>query len=99
MPQAGESGFPEKTSYTGGDSIEAESDASRFKAAAVRVMQTSKTAAQRWGRESVTAAGQLAGSATGRIKDDPLRSAAVTFGIGLGLGLLIGSCLGRQQSD
>ena len=99
MPQAGESGFPEKTSYTGGESTETDNDAPRFKAAAVRVMQTSKTAAQRWGRESMTAAGQLAGNATGRIKDDPLRSAAVTFGIGLGLGVLIGWRLGRQQSD
>ena len=44
MPQAEGSGFPEKTSYMAGESTESENDASRFKTAASRALETSRTA-------------------------------------------------------
>ena len=97
MPQADESSLQETSSQSGEEAVQGGNDKSRFKAAASRVVQNSRTAAQRLGRQSVSAAGQLAGNARGRIEEDPLRSAGVTFVIGLGVGLLIGRCLGGSR--
>ena len=69
-----------------------ESGASRFKTAASRVFQDGKAAAQHWGRQSRVAAV----SAKDRIKDDPVRSVAISFAIGLSLGALIGRLSVRQ---
>lgn len=86
-----ESGLSE-TTHVGEQARDPGNEASRFKAAASRVYQDSKAAAQRWGRQSrVVAVG-----AKDRIKDDPVRSVAISFVIGLSLGALVGRLSGRQ---
>lgn len=57
------------------------------------------TVAQRWGRQSLSAAEDFAGNATDHIKHDPVRAAAISFVIGLGLGALVAWGSTRHQSD
>ena len=66
-----------------------QNERSRFKVTAIRVVQDGKTVAQRWSRQGLRAAGELAGNAREHIKNDPLLTAAISFVIGLTLGALI----------
>ena len=66
---------------------------------ASRVVQDGKTVAQRWGRQSLSAAEDFAENATDHIKHDPVRAAAISFVIGLGLGALVAWGSTRHQSD
>ena len=86
-----ESGLSETTN--GGEQPRDPGDeASRLKAAASRVFQDGRAAAQRWSQQSRV----VAVSAKDRIKDDPVRSVAISFVVGLTLGALIGRLSGRQ---
>jgi len=66
--------------------------AARFRAAACRVLESGKAAAQRWDQQTRA----IAGNATARIRNDPVRSVVIGFVIGLSLGALIGRLSGRQ---
>jgi ElaB/YqjD/DUF883 family membrane-anchored ribosome-binding protein len=97
MSKAEVSPTSETTGNTGQPATELENERSRFKGAAIRVFQNGKTAAQRWSRQSVRAAGDLAGNARERIKNDPVRTAAISFAIGLTLGAFISRYATRHQ--
>jgi ElaB/YqjD/DUF883 family membrane-anchored ribosome-binding protein len=88
-----DSGFLDTAGNGGEQARELETEASRFRSAASRAVKNSKAVAQRWGRQTR----DVAANATDRIKDDPLRSAAITFVIGLALGALVGRWSGRQR--
>jgi ElaB/YqjD/DUF883 family membrane-anchored ribosome-binding protein len=87
----------ETTDNTEQAATEVENGPSRFKGAAIRVFQNGKTVAERWSSQSVRAAGDLAGSARERIKNDPIRTAAISFAIGMTLGALISRYASRHQ--
>lgn len=74
-----QSGLLNTTGNDGEQSRDFEIEASRFRSAASRAVRNGKAVAQRWGRQSRIAAEELAGNATHRIKDDPVRSAAISF--------------------
>jgi ElaB/YqjD/DUF883 family membrane-anchored ribosome-binding protein len=89
----GEEIVSSETTGNGGEQPgESENGASRFKATASRALQSGKDIAQRWGRQSRA----IAGNATDRIKDDPVRSVIIGFVIGLSLGAVIGRSSRRQ---
>ena len=89
----GEEIVSSETAGNGGEQPgESANGTSRFKARASRALQSGKDVAQRWGRQSRA----MAGNATDRIKDDPVRSVIIGFVIGLSLGTLIGRLSGRQ---
>jgi ElaB/YqjD/DUF883 family membrane-anchored ribosome-binding protein len=90
MSKAEESGLVEKSGDAEEHVTQLENEASRLRAAASRVVQNGKTVAQRWGRQGLTAAEGLAGNATNHIKHDPVRSVAISFVIGLGVGAVVG---------
>ncbi|HLN96858.1 MAG TPA: hypothetical protein VK208_00090 [Pyrinomonadaceae bacterium] len=93
MSKAGESDLLERTDDAREHFSQLEREGSRFRAAASRAVHNGRTVAQRWGRQTRI----VAASATDRIKDDPLRSAAITFVIGLSIGAMVGRWAGRQQ--
>jgi ElaB/YqjD/DUF883 family membrane-anchored ribosome-binding protein len=93
MSTGEESGFLGTAGNGGEQPGDLETEASRFRSAASRAVRNSKAVAQRWGRQTR----DVAANATDRIKDDPLRSAAITFVIGLALGALVGRWSGRQR--
>lgn len=99
MSNGEESGLLRTTGEAAQQATELENGASRFRAAASRVLYNGKSVAQRWGRQSLGTAGEWAGNATDHIKEDPLRAAAITFIIGLSLGVLIGWLSGRRQEE
>jgi ElaB/YqjD/DUF883 family membrane-anchored ribosome-binding protein len=92
-----QSGLLNTTGNDGEQSRDFEIEASRFRSAASRAVRNGKAVAQRWGRQSRIAAEELVGNATDRIKDDPVRSAAISFVIGLSLGALVGRWAVRQN--
>ena len=92
MSTSEQSGFPESTENGGKQDGESENGGARFRAAASRAVRTGKAAAQRWGQQSRV----VAGNAKDRIKDDPVRSVAISFAVGLALGALIGRLSTRQ---
>jgi ElaB/YqjD/DUF883 family membrane-anchored ribosome-binding protein len=63
---------------------------SRFTDAASRAVHNGKTIAQRWCKQGLSAAKDFSGNAADRVKHDPVSAAAVSFAVGLGLGILIG---------
>ena len=87
-----ESDFSETSGNGGQEPRKSKNEASRFKATASRVFQDGKAAARHWGRQSRV----VADNAKDRIKDDPVRSAAISFAVGLTVGVLIGRLSGRQ---
>ena len=95
MSKAEESTLSEKTSEAG----ERLTEGSGLRDVASRVVQDGKTVAQRWGRQSLSAAEDFADNATDHIKHDPVRAAAISFVIGLGLGVLVAWGSTRHQSD
>jgi ElaB/YqjD/DUF883 family membrane-anchored ribosome-binding protein len=66
-----------------------EKEDSRFKAAAVRAVHSGKDVAQRWCKQGLTAAEGVAGYTADHIKHDPVRSAAISFAVGLSVGALV----------
>ncbi|HEY1234756.1 MAG TPA: hypothetical protein VGH22_15360 [Candidatus Binatia bacterium] len=93
MSKIEESSFSERTGDTTDPFTQIEPDISRLRSAASRAVENGKAVAQRWGRQSRS----MCVNATDHIKDDPLRSAAITFVIGLSLGALVGRWSGRHQ--
>ena len=93
MSKIEESGFFEKAHDAAEQFSQLEPEVSRLRSAASRAVQNGKAVAQRWSRQTRDAAA----NATDRIKDDPLRSAAITFVVGLALGALVGRWSGRQR--
>ena len=98
MSNGEENGLLETTRDAAERATRLENATSRFRAAASRAVHNGKSAAQRWGRQSLSTAGEWADNATEHIKEDPVRSAAITLLIGLGLGVLIAWWSGRRQS-
>ena len=92
MSTSEQSDFSENIENGAEQPEESENGGSRFRAAASRAVRTGKAAAQRWGQQSRV----VAGNAKDRIKDDPVRSAAISFAVGLALGALIGRLSTRQ---
>jgi ElaB/YqjD/DUF883 family membrane-anchored ribosome-binding protein len=93
MSKAEESDLLERTDDAREHFSQLEKEGSRFRAAASRAVHNGRSVAQRWGRQTRI----VAANATDRIKDDPLRSAAITFVIGLSIGATVGRWAGRQQ--
>lgn len=93
MSKIEERDFSERTRDAVEEFMPLDAEPSRFRAAASRVVHNGRSVAQHWGRQTQI----VAANATDRIKDDPLRSAAITFVIGLSLGAMVGRWAGRQQ--
>lgn len=91
MATVEENGLSEIAGNDGEQSNES-TGAVRFKAAACRVLESGKAVAQRWDQQTRA----MAGNATERIRNDPVRSVVIGFIIGLSLGALIGRLSGRQ---
>ena len=91
------SAAPETTEDAEQLTTQLQNERSRFKDAATRVFGDSKAMAQRWGRQGLRAAEGLAGSTRGHIENDPIRTAAISFVIGMTLGALIGRYASRHQ--
>ena len=89
----------EKTEVADEVRSEVENEASRLKGAASRVVQQGKTTAQRWGRQGLHAAEGVAGNAKDHIINDPVRSAIISFLLGVGVGALISWCSSRNHQD
>ena len=89
MPELQEIAKPESAGPSEEPWSQSDRERSRFKDSAARVVQNGKTAAQRWGRQGLHAAEDLAGTARNRIEHDPVRSAVASLLIGVSLGALI----------
>ncbi len=92
MSAVEENGLSEIAKNDGEQRNESETGTTRFKASACRVLESGKAVAQRWDQQTRA----MAGNATERIRNDPVRSVVIGFVIGLSLGALIGRLSGRQ---
>jgi ElaB/YqjD/DUF883 family membrane-anchored ribosome-binding protein len=70
-------------------------EASRLKVRASHAAEDAMTEARRLAKRGRYAAEDLVDETTHRIKRDPLRSVAITFAVGLGVGALAGWLAGR----
>ena len=72
-------------------------EAARLKTRASTAVEDAMIEARRIAKRGRYAAEDLVDETTYRIKRDPLRSVAITFAIGLGVGALAGWLAGRAQ--
>ena len=82
------SGLLGKAMHVGERLVEVGGEASRLKTAASRSVEDAVTEAKRLAKRSRYAAEDLMEDAAHRVKRDPLRSVALGFAIGLGMGVL-----------
>jgi hypothetical protein len=71
---------------------------SRFTHAASRAVHSGKEVAQRWCKQGLSAAKGFSGNAAERINHDPVPAAAVTFGLGLIAGVIVGWLMAHEAS-
>jgi hypothetical protein len=70
---------------------------SGFTDAASRAVHNGKEVAERWCKQGFSAAKDFGGTTVERIKHDPVPAAAITFGLGLVAGALIGWLLAHES--
>ncbi len=82
--------------HAGERAMEFGAEASRMKVRASHVVEDSIADARRLIKRGRYAAEDFADDAAHRIKKDPLRSVAITFAVGLGIGFVAGWLAGRK---
>ena len=85
-----------KAVHTGERVVELGVEAARLKARASHAVEDTVVEARRLVQRGRYAAEDLVDETTYRIKRDPLRSVAITFAVGLGVGALAGWLAGRS---
>ena len=85
-----------KAVHAGERVIQVGAEASRLKVQASHAVEDAMIEARRLAKRGRYAAEDLVDETTYRIKRDPLRSVAVTFAVGLGIGALAGWLAGRN---
>ena len=96
MSEDEKSGLLGKAAHVGERVLELGAEASRLKVRASHAVDDAKTEARRLAKRGRYAAEDLADETAHLIKRDPLRSVAITFAIGLGVGALAGWLAGRS---
>lgn len=97
MPENDKRSLLGKAVKVGGRVMEAGAEASRLKVRATHAVEDAVTEARRLAKRSRYAAEDLVDDAQYRIKRDPLLSVAITFAVGLGVGVLAGWLAGRSR--
>lgn len=95
MPENDKRSLLGKAVHAGERVMEVGVEASRLKVRASHAVEDAMIEARRLAKRSRYAAEDLVDDAAYRIKRDPLRSVAVTFAVGLGIGVLAGWLAGR----
>ena len=85
-----------KAVHAGGRFVELGAEAARLKVKASHAVEDTMVEARRLAKRGRYAAEDLVDETVYRIKRDPLRSIAVTFAVGLGIGALAGWLSGRS---
>lgn len=85
-----------KAVHAGERVIQVGVEAARLKVQASHAVEDTIVGARRLAKRGRYAAEDLVDDATYRIKRDPLRSVAITFAVGLGVGALAGWLAGRS---
>src|SRR6266566_1111337 len=85
-----------KAVHAGERVVELGAEASRLKVRASHAVEDAVTEARRLAKRGRYAAEDLVDETAYRIKRDPLRSVAITFAVGLGVGALAGWLAGRS---
>ena len=85
-----------KAVHAGERVIQVGAEASRLKVKASHAVEDAMTEARRIAKRGRYAAEDLVDETAYRIKRDPLRSVAITFAVGLGVGALAGWLAGRN---
>lgn len=85
-----------KAVHAGERVIEAGAEATRLKVKASHAVEDAMVEARRIAKRGRYAAEDLVDETAYRIKRDPLRSVAITFAVGLGVGALAGWLAGRS---
>jgi ElaB/YqjD/DUF883 family membrane-anchored ribosome-binding protein len=85
-----------KAVHAGGRVVELGAEAARLKVRATHAVEDTMVEARRLVKRGRYAAEDLVDETTYRIKRDPLRSVAITFAVGLGVGALAGWLTGRS---
>lgn len=88
MPENDKSSLLEKAMHVGERLAEVGGEAARLKAAASHAVEDTVSEARRLAKRSRYAAEDLMEEAAHRVKRDPLRSVALGFAIGVGMGIL-----------
>lgn len=86
-----------KAVHVGERVVEVGAEAARLKVRASHAVEDAMTEARRLAKRGRYAAEDLVDETAYRIKRDPLRSVAITFAVGLGIGLLGGWLAGRRS--
>ena len=86
----------DKAVHAGERVVELGAEAARLKVRASHAVEDTMVEARRLAKRGRYAAEDLVDDAAYRIKRDPLRSVAITFAVGLGIGALAGWLTGRS---
>ena len=97
MSENEKSGLLGKAVHAGERVVELGAEASRLKVRASHAVGDAVTEARRLAKRGRYAAEDLVDETAYRIKRDPLRSVAITFAVGLGVGALAGWLAGRSR--
>ena len=97
MSENEKSGLLGKAVNAGERVVELGAEASRLKVRASHAVEDAVTEARRLAKRGRYAAEDLVDETAYRIKRDPLRSVAITFAVGLGVGALAGWLAGRSR--
>lgn len=89
--------FKKVTAQVGEQLAYAGMEVDRMKVKMAQAVDDGVDAARKAVKRSRHAAEDMIDETAYKIKHDPLQSVAITFGIGLGLGVLIGWILGREK--
>ena len=95
MADEEKSGLLGKAVHAGERVVELGAEAARLKVRASHAVEDTMVEARRLAKRGRYAAEDLVDETVYRIKRDPLRSIAVTFAVGLGIGALAGWLTGR----
>jgi ElaB/YqjD/DUF883 family membrane-anchored ribosome-binding protein len=99
MAENNESSLLKKAKQVGEQVTQVAAEASRLKDAASHAVEDAVTEAKRLAKRSRYIAEDLVDETAHRIKHDPLRSVAIGFAIGLGVGMLTGWLAARSNRD
>lgn len=92
-------GFVKEAIDATGKIVNAKLDVDRLKERAAHVIEDGMVDAKRMIKKGRYAAEDLVDDTAHYIKHDPWRSVGITFGVGLGFGVIIGLLLGRRNKE